>query len=557
LQSGPFGPFALLEPLARGGMGEVWLARRFGLKNVADVVVIKVTRTDQADKTEAHQRFRDETRIALLLAHPCIARTVDAGRADDMEYLALEAVDGLSLLELEQRMHARHEPMPEHVALYVAACMLDGLAFAHTATHPITGAPLGVVHRDISPHNVMLGSDGSVKIIDFGVALSTLKEAQTEQGIVVGKMAYMSPEQARGSQIDARADVFAVAVVLYELLAGERYYPGMTADAIWRVAGTGQYVPPRLASLAPDLVRALSRALHPDPNKRTQSAATMRAEIAALLMVRGGAMRSARDTAALVNRHAGEEIARMARARVAAQDLAQERADTTVESLASADAIAIDAALRAQEADPLTMRLETYASLPVVDATFDATLPPLPAAQPTQRLDPPTVVLARQPPSRAPAPASQKSTRGAAPLAVAAALLAAVALGGGYFLGMTRAVVGVADAGALVSVRAATDAGVSGPLEVTDAGFDANAGLDADAGAPPDAGPSSTVDGDASRLSRRERLILEVRKLQRCDQGCVDFWRGVSAEKIRASANKELVLFEGLVRSCAAACARR
>src|SRR5690606_26210667 len=141
------------------------------------------------------------------------------------------------------------------------------------------GKPLHLVHRDISPQNIMVNFEGEVKLIDFGLAQSTAKEEHTQPHMVMGKMAYMSPEQARGEVIDATADQFAVAVVLYELLVGERYYGQMNPEQIWAVAGRGDWLPPRLAALPKDLTRLLRRALDPDPRRRYPTCGDFREDL--------------------------------------------------------------------------------------------------------------------------------------------------------------------------------------------------------------------------------------------------------------------------------------
>lgn len=458
MQPREIGPFALLEELAKGGMGEVWLARHFGLPTLAgspqipDLCVVKLVRADRGDDDDARARFVDEMRIALLLAHPGIVRTVDAGTVSDMDYLALEVVDGISLTPLLERMAAAHEPFDDSVALYIGACVADALAFAHDARHPTHGTALGVVHRDISPHNVMVTGTGEVKVIDFGVALSALKQTRTAHGIVVGKMTYMSPEQARGDAADARADIFAVAVVVYELVAGQRYYGNMTLNEVWGVAGTGEYLAPRRHLLAPDIWAVLERALHPDAEHRTQTAAELRAGFVALLHNRLGATRSASLLAATVSRYAEQELARVERVRIAARGASAPKDTTTTRSIAVQEAAAVSAALRARSNEPATK------TLLMLEAVI-----PAPASAPQRAI---TVVDAATPIAVPAAPSQVALTRHRPALLAAAAACVVIAA-----FALTRAPsTPRTDAGEVAVVSTRVDAGAVAGGAVVDAG---------------------------------------------------------------------------------------
>ncbi len=322
------GPFLLLERIGRGGMGEVWLAQALGLPaseapgsgltaTQTDLCVVKTVRAEQADDADAVKRFADESRLAMLVTGPHIARVVDAGRAGDVRYLALALVEGVDLLTLMNRLPSIGRNLDDAVALWIGACLLDALASAHTARHPLTQAPLGVVHRDISPHNVMCVRNGEACVIDFGLALSSVKQARTEQNVVFGKLAYMAPEQARGAVVDSRADIFAAGVVLYELLSGQRYWGALTTSEIWgRVGGDG-WVPPHWQTLAPDLQGFLAPMLASERRLRSFDAAERLAALTPLLMARGGSIAAAQQLANIVQEVAEPELARADRARAA------------------------------------------------------------------------------------------------------------------------------------------------------------------------------------------------------------------------------------------------
>jgi tRNA A-37 threonylcarbamoyl transferase component Bud32 len=273
--SGAFGPYLIIETLARGGMGEVHLARlRDGAAD--GWCVLKTLRAELSRDRESVGRFVDEARVAVTLHHPNICRTFDVGRVGDQHYLAMEYVAGRDLRALLAR--SARQPLPAQVAIHVILEVLVALGYAHQHTHPQTGEALHIVHRDVSPHNVMVGFDGVVKLIDFGLAASRLKIEKTEPDVVLGKMAYMSPEQARGEDIDARADIFAAGVMLYELLVGERFYGRLVAGDVWRLAGHGGFRPVGLGQLDEELAAIIDRALQPAA-RRYRTCAEMHAAL--------------------------------------------------------------------------------------------------------------------------------------------------------------------------------------------------------------------------------------------------------------------------------------
>lgn len=399
------GRYLLVEPLARGGMGEVWLARPEEVPGAPPLCVVKTLREGLVTDSEARVRFVDETRVALLLSHPCICRTVDAGSVGDTLYIALEVVEGLDVRHLVHRALDAGRPIDEALALWIVGCAADGLAYAHEARHPLTGAPLGIVHRDISPQNLMCDADGTVRVIDFGLALSSLKEARTEQDVVLGKLAYMPPEQATGGRLDARTDVFALGVVLYELLTGERYWGELKHDQIWKRAGLGTWVPPALGRLPGELRSVVSGAIAGRLAERTPSAARLRDAIARLLSQRGGAAEAARRLGALVGELARPEVERIRAARLGGDTLPPDLS-SPVMSIALEEVRAIEAMLQQHAAPPPTLSLapSTLLDLPGLP-------PPEAQAAPTLELPAATLVLpvhaplrAEIPPAPAPAP---------------------------------------------------------------------------------------------------------------------------------------------------------
>lgn len=275
----PFGTYLLLEAFARGGMGEVYLAKSGQIEGFERYCVLKKLRPDLLRDGEYVRRFLDEARVVVQLGHANIAHVFDVGRVEDEFYLAMEYVAGQDLRTLHERAIAGGAPLSPPVALHVIGEVLEGLDYAHRRKHPGTGQSLNLVHRDVSPQNVMVSYEGEVKLIDFGLAASRLKVERTEPHVVMGKMAYMAPEQARGDMIDATADQFAVAVMLYELTVGERFYEGMTAQQIWQVVGRGGFVPRAWNTVEPDLGRILSKALHPVAAERFETCGDFRAAL--------------------------------------------------------------------------------------------------------------------------------------------------------------------------------------------------------------------------------------------------------------------------------------
>ena len=220
-----FGPYTLLRRLAYGGMGEVFLARhdanipsvgsRMGL---ARLVVIKRILNHMRRDEKQRQMFIDEARVQLLLQSAHIVQIHDVGEFDGQVFLAMEHVHGPSWRSLIDRCRKLRQHIPIAYVVEMMIHAAEGLSYAHNLHDANTGSPLRIVHRDINPHNMLVTYDGAVKLIDFGIAKSELREQQTETGTIKGKFAYMSPEQSAAEPLDARSDLFALGICLYELL---------------------------------------------------------------------------------------------------------------------------------------------------------------------------------------------------------------------------------------------------------------------------------------------------------------------------------------------------
>ncbi len=271
----------------------VWLAtRKAGLANIERRCVVKTLRAN--DDPEYERRFVDEVRLLSLLSHRNICAVIDAGCFEGQYWLAMEHIEGFDLKKLSSLTAETGQALEHGVVVYLVSEVLEALDAAHRMRHPKTGEPLRVVHRDVSPQNVMLGFDGQVKLIDFGLASSTQKVERTATGVVMGKLAYMAPEQARGEAVNDRVDQFAMGVMLYELLANERYYEGLTTEQTWRKSGLGDHEPRRLATLPAELQTIVRQATAPRSTDRFPSCAAM-AEALAAWAKKSGATAQAMD----------------------------------------------------------------------------------------------------------------------------------------------------------------------------------------------------------------------------------------------------------------------
>jgi len=282
-----FGDYTLLKPLGRGGMGQVFLAnlKGRGLAGVDKVCVVKTLRA--TEDPEYERRFIDEARLIVLLSHKNICPVFDAGCFDGIYYLALEHIAGREVRHLQVACEQRGDGVGTSTSIHIIKETLEALDAAHRMVHPLTKVALRVVHRDVSPQNVMISEEGEVKLIDFGLAVSSQKMERTAPQIVMGKMAYMAPEQARGDTVDARVDQFAAGVMLYELLSNQRYYGDMAVDAIWRMSGRGGHVPQGLSALDPELQAVVMKATAPNRDDRYASCGDMRDALTAIELKRG------------------------------------------------------------------------------------------------------------------------------------------------------------------------------------------------------------------------------------------------------------------------------
>src|SRR5688572_5592559 len=268
------GPYVLGDRLGLGGMAEVFVATRPGPRGFNKKFAVKRILPELARDARFVAMFCDEARICASLAHPNIVQVIDFGESDGEVFMALEYIDGVSLARLLRMVAGARRRFPVPVALFIAHEVLRALDFAHCATDE-HGRQLGIVHRDVSPGNVLIGRTGEVKLGDFGILLSSFVDRRTHPGELKGKVGYMSPEQAMGGAIDARSDLFALGIVLAEMLLARPLFSGKNefeiltkihqAD-IRNIDKYGHGIPTEVLGLA-------RTALHREPSHRYPSAA--------------------------------------------------------------------------------------------------------------------------------------------------------------------------------------------------------------------------------------------------------------------------------------------
>lgn len=273
-RSETIGPYEVVQMLAAGGMAEVYLARKAGPGGFEKRVVVKRIAKQLLGDREIEAMFLDEARVHARLDHPNIVQIHDFGEDRGAYFIAMEFVAGATLRWVIDNATAVRRPVPLQHALRITSDVLAGLHYAHDLVDEETEEPLQLVHRDISPVNVLLSKSGVAKICDFGVAKSELQRVYTRVGLVKGKFRYMAPEQLNGLPIDRRADVFAVGVCLWEMLVGRRLFDHASEEQAVEAIRAGDYPPP--SAYRPELPRAVDRvirrALALEPERRFRSA---------------------------------------------------------------------------------------------------------------------------------------------------------------------------------------------------------------------------------------------------------------------------------------------
>jgi eukaryotic-like serine/threonine-protein kinase len=289
------GRYRLIGRLAKGGMAEAFLALSGEVPGLRTLVVVKRILPDLATNEQFVRMFLDEARIGALLDHPNIPRIIEVGHDEDGYFLAMEAVPGKTLSAILRRAARRERPLGQADAAFIVGRAAAALGYAHAHTDA-DGRPLNIVHRDVSPENILVSFEGAVKVIDFGIASAHGRLSETHVGGLKGKVEYMSPEQASGAPVDHRSDVFSLGVVLWEALSGRRLFRRETDLAVMRAISNDPIPRPSgPRPIAPRLEEIVMTALERAPEDRFQDAHEM-----ALLLERHAFRTDGFDPAALV-----------------------------------------------------------------------------------------------------------------------------------------------------------------------------------------------------------------------------------------------------------------
>jgi serine/threonine-protein kinase len=270
------GRYTLFDKIGRGGMADIFLARAQTDIGVGRLVVVKQILPHLAESKEFSDLLISEAKLAARLDHANIVQVHDLGRADGFLFIAMGYVEGFDLTELLRRCSRTKTALPVQYAMLIVIEALRGLDYAHRRTME-DGRPLGIVHRDVSPSNILISLEGEVKLCDFGIAHANdvVSDAAYSDDVIKGKAGYMSPEQANGNPLDARADIFAIGIVLYELLAGKRLYKAGEGGLSLLDQARAAKVPELVSRGLPDeekLFAIVKRALAPDRDQRHPSA---------------------------------------------------------------------------------------------------------------------------------------------------------------------------------------------------------------------------------------------------------------------------------------------
>ncbi|MCC7071565.1 MAG: protein kinase [Deltaproteobacteria bacterium] len=283
-----FGRYLLLDKVASGGMAEVWRAKLSGEAGFQRIIAIKKILPHVAEDQEFISMFTDEANITSRLQHANIGQVYEFSKIGDTFYIAMEYISGKDLKTVWSYNRSRKSTMPLDLAAFIVARMADGLDYAHRLTDNF-GQDAGIVHRDVSPQNVLLSWDGEVKVIDFGIAKAQEKSGRTRPGTLKGKFAYMSPEQIRGLNLDGRADIFALGVVLYEMCTGERGFSAESEFSLLEMVRNVEIKPPTIVNrdIPAELERIIYKALAKDREHRYQTGAELSEELQRFLIMKG------------------------------------------------------------------------------------------------------------------------------------------------------------------------------------------------------------------------------------------------------------------------------
>ncbi len=279
-----FGKYQLIEKIATGGMAEVYKAKSYGVAGFEKLLVIKKILPHLSRNPEFVRMFINEAKIAVSLNHANIVQVYDLGVVGEDYYMAMEFIHGQDLMRIIKLGRKTRRFLPIPTGVYIITEVARGLDYAHNLTDP-GGRPLNVVHQDVSPHNILISYEGDVKLVDFGIARVGEVVEEEKGKMAGGKFAYMSPEQATGGSVDARSDIFACGIILYESITGQRLYAGKDRQEKMRMVRNAEIPPPRAVN--PEIPARLEeialKALHRDPDQRYQRARDLQEDLLSFL----------------------------------------------------------------------------------------------------------------------------------------------------------------------------------------------------------------------------------------------------------------------------------
>lgn len=293
--------YKIIDKLDEGGMAEIYRAEVESIQGFKKQIAIKRVLPHLTENKKFVAMFLDEARVSLHFNHANIVQVFDIGKSDNSYFIVMEFVEGLNLRSLTESLRSQSRPMSIPHTIFIMMEVCKGLGYAHALTDPGTGEPMHIVHRDISPPNILLSKQGEVKLVDFGLAKAASQLERTDPGVVKGKFSYLSPEAADGNEVDLRADIFAAGIIFFELLTGRRLFYGETDLQTVELVRRAK-IPPMTAlnhEITPELERIVLKALARDPAQRYQQAYELEDALANYLFSRGMKVTN-RDIATLV-----------------------------------------------------------------------------------------------------------------------------------------------------------------------------------------------------------------------------------------------------------------
>ncbi len=279
------GKYQLIEKIATGGMAEIYKAKQRGAVGFEKIVTIKKILPHLADDEEFIEMFIDEAKIAASLSHPNIVQIFDLGKMDNEFIIAMEYIAGIDLGTINKKLRKSKRHFPVEIPLYITLKVSEALDYAHKKKNHY-GQPMGIVHRDVNPNNILVSFEGEVKLVDFGISKARVKLHHTIAGGLKGKYIYMSPEQASGKEVDLRTDIFALGILLYETLTLKNPFISFSEPAILEKVKKVEYEDPRKLnhSISEEIVKIIDKCMQKNPDKRYQNAKELRNDIEKVLI---------------------------------------------------------------------------------------------------------------------------------------------------------------------------------------------------------------------------------------------------------------------------------